>query len=146
VHHSFPDEEANGVALTANPFDPEMLEPPAFYINVQYGGDYEVVHPPAGVTSDEVIYAYDTMGQPATYLTHSNVLPPGQATVLSRTQMHDLGDALKRIHEIFSEAYGPRAGNDGWYAMDVEFKFDGTSPADAALQIKQARPHPGRGQ
>ena len=36
VHRAFPDEEANGVALTANPFDTSGLEP-AFYINVQKG-------------------------------------------------------------------------------------------------------------
>jgi pyruvate,water dikinase len=38
VHHNFPDEEANGVALTSNPFDPSGLQP-GFYVNVQYGGD-----------------------------------------------------------------------------------------------------------
>ena len=37
VHHNFPDEEANGVAVTANPFDPSGLEP-GFYVNVQWGG------------------------------------------------------------------------------------------------------------
>lgn len=145
VHHSFPDEEANGVALTANPYDPSGLEP-AFYVNVQFGGDYEVVHPPAGVTSDEVIYSYNMVGQPITYLSHSNVLPPGQDTVLTVTQMHELGLALDKIHKLFAEAYGPPPGTNEWYAMDVEFKFDGTSAEDAVLQIKQARPHPGRGE
>ncbi len=144
VHHSFPAEEANGVALTANPFDPTGLEP-SYYINVQYGGDFEVVHPPPGVTSDEILYPFGTMGQPPTYLTHSNVLPPGQDTVLDSSQLNSLGEALKYIHRIFSPAYGPGAGNAGWYAMDVEFKFDGETPETATLQVKQARPHPGRG-
>ncbi|HET6337211.1 MAG TPA: PEP/pyruvate-binding domain-containing protein, partial [Polyangiales bacterium] len=144
VHHSFPDEEANGVALTANPYDPSGLEP-GFYVNVQFGGDYEVVHPPPGVTSDELVYGYSMAGQPITYLSHSNVLPPGQETVLTTSQLYELSEALKKIHVLFSEAYGPAAGHMGWYAMDVEFKFDGTSPEDAVLQIKQARPHPGRG-
>jgi pyruvate,water dikinase len=145
VHHSFPDEEANGVALTANPYDPSGLEP-GFYVNVQFGGDYEVVHPPPGVTSDELVYGYYMTGQPITYLSHSNVLPPGQDTVLTASQLYDLGQALDKIHGLFSEAYGPAAGNTGWYAMDVEFKFDGESPEDAVLQVKQARPHPGRGE
>lgn len=145
VHHSFPDEEANGVALTANPYDPSGLEP-GFYVNVQFGGDYEVVHPPAGVNSDELVYSYYNTGQPITYLSHSNVLPPGQDTVLTPSQLYSLGMALDKIHSLFSEAYGPAAGNNGWYAMDVEFKFDGDSPQDAVLQVKQARPHPGRGE
>ncbi len=145
VHHSFPDEEANGVALTANPYDPSGLEP-GFYVNVQFGGDYEVVHPPPGVTSDELVYGFYNAGQPITYLSRSSVLPEGQDTVLTASQLYELGQALDKIHTLFSEAYGPAAGNTGWYAMDVEFKFDGTSPEDAVLQIKQARPHPGRGE
>jgi len=57
---------------------------------------------------------------------------------------NDPGVALQAIHERFSEAYGPAAGNDGWYAMDVEFKFDDdASPGKPAkLYIKQARPYP----
>lgn len=44
VHHNFPNEKANGVAVTSNPFDATGLDP-AFYVNVQYGGDAEVVSP-----------------------------------------------------------------------------------------------------
>jgi hypothetical protein len=29
--------------------------------------------------------------------------------------------------------------------MDVEFKFDGEAGEEPTLQVKQARPHPGRG-
>jgi hypothetical protein len=29
--------------------------------------------------------------------------------------------------------------------MDVEFKLDGDTPETASIHIKQARPHPGRG-
>jgi hypothetical protein len=65
--------------------------------------------------------------------------------VLDDTQLHTLGEALDVIHRMFSPAYGPAAGNQGWYAMDVEFKFDGDTPETATLQVKQARPHPGRG-
>lgn len=145
VHHNFPNEEANGVALTANPYDLSGLEP-GFYINVQWGGEAEVVHPPAGVTSDELLYFYDSPNQPITFLSHSNLVNPGE-TVLSTRQTYDLGMALSKIHERFSSAYGPKAGNNGWYAMDVEFKFDdeGTPGEPAKLYIKQARPHPGRG-
>jgi hypothetical protein len=144
VHHNFPDEEANGVAVTNNPFDPSGLEP-AFYINVQWGGDAEVVHPPAGVTSDQFLYYFDNPNQPITFISHSNLVPDGE-TVLTLSQTHELGVALAAIHERFSPAYGPAAGNKGWYGMDVEFKFDDRDSPDGVprLYVKQARPYPGR--
>lgn len=144
VHHNFPDEEANGVAVTNNPFDPSGLDP-AFYVNVQYGGDYEVVAPPPGVTSDQFLYYFHQPNQPISYLEHSSIIPEGQ-TVLSTKQVHSLGLALDAIHTRFSPAYGPASGNQGWYAMDVEFKFDDdANPGQpATLYVKQARPYPGR--
>jgi hypothetical protein len=144
VHHNFPDEEANGVALTANPYDSAGLQP-GFYVNVQQGGDAEVVHPPAGVTSDQFIYQFGQPGQPITYLSHSSLVPAG-SNVLSPAQIHELGQALDLVHRRFSPAYGPAAGNNGWYAMDVEFKFDGDPGEVPRAVLKQARPHPGRGQ
>jgi hypothetical protein len=147
VHNNFPDqfEKANGVAITANPFDESGREP-ALYINVQYGGKVEVVAPPAGTTSDQILYFFDNPNQPMTYLAHSNLISAGN-TVLTRDQVHSLGVALDAIHDRFSPAYGPASGNTGFYAMDCEFKFsneaDPTKPA--TLFIKQARPYPGRG-
>jgi hypothetical protein len=145
VHHNFPDEEANGVAVTNNPFDPTGVEP-ALYVNVQHGGTVEVVAPPPGTTSDQFLYFFSVPNQPISYLTHSNLIPAGQ-TVLTSAQVHQLGVALDAIHTRFSPAYGPAAGNKGWYAMDVEFKFDdeATPGQPASLYIKQARPYPGRG-
>jgi len=147
VHNNFPDdfEKANGVAITANPFDESGLEP-AFYINTQYGGKVEVVAPATGTTSDQILYFFDNPNQPITYLAHSNIIST-DSTVLSRAQLHALGVALQAIHARFSPAYGPASGNNGFYAMDCEFKFsneaDPTQPA--SLFVKQARPYPGRG-
>lgn len=145
VHHNFPAEEANGVATTNNPFDVAGIEP-AFYVNVQWGGEAEVVHPPPGVSSDSFLYFFDNPNQPITFIAHSNLIPDGE-TVLDAKQTYELGVALKAIHERFSAAYGPKAGNTGWYAMDVEFKFDDMGQEDGKphLYIKQARPYPGRG-
>ena len=145
VHHNFPNEEANGVAVTSNPFDASGVDP-AFYINVQFGGDVEVVAPPPGVKSDELLYYFGEPNQPITYLTHSSLIANGK-TVLTAAQIHSLGMALDAIHQRFSPAYGPASGNDGFYAMDIEFKFDdeaapGQTPT---LYVKQARPYPGRG-
>jgi hypothetical protein len=145
VHHNFPDEEANGVAVTANPYDPSG-NAPGFYVNVQFGGEAEVVAPPEGVTSDSFIYQYSYPNSPIIYLTHSNLVAEG-STVLTTRQVRDLGVALEAIHNAFTDAYGPGSGNTGWYAMDVEFKFDDEADpaAGPALYIKQARPYPGRG-
>ena len=145
VHWNFANEEANGVAITANPFDDTGVDP-AFYVNVQDGGDIEVVAPPPGVTSDQFLYYFSQPNQPTTYLTHSSIIPTGK-TVLSNVQIHSLGVALDAIHKRFSSAYGPAAGNTGWYAMDVEFKFDDEAAPgkEPTLYVKQARPYPGRG-
>jgi hypothetical protein len=144
VHNSFPCEEANGVAVTANIFDPAGIEP-GFYINSQLG-DVSVVLPPAGVTSDQLIYHYDLTGQPIVYLGHSTLVADGES-VMTRAQVQELGDGLKEIHQFFNEQYGPWTP-DHFYAMDIEFKFDDLvecNATDTQLWIKQARPYPGRG-
>lgn len=145
VHRNYPNEEANGVAVTANPFDAAGVDP-AFYVNVQYGGDIEVVAPPPGTQSDQFLYFFDSPNQPIQFLFRSNQIPAGK-TVLSVPQTYELGVALKAIHKRFSAAYGPASGNTGWYAMDVEFKFDDDADKTKAptLYVKQARPYPGRG-
>lgn len=142
VHQNFGEEEANGVAVTNNPFDSSGLQP-AFYVNVQIGGDVEVVAPPPGVFSDQFLYYFDQPNQPITFISHSSLLDAGQ-TVLTARQTYDLGVALSAIHARFSEAYGPASGNDEWYAMDVEFKFDDEADPtmEPTLYIKQARPYP----
>ena len=139
VHRSFPNEEANGVALTNNPFDASQ---PAFYVNVQLG-EFSVVAPDPGTTVDAFLYFYAFPGQPATYLSRSS-LTLGGAPVLDATQLSDLGRALDAIHRGFAARYEV-AGR--FYAMDVEFKVDDLDSAGPpTLWIKQARPHPGFGE
>jgi hypothetical protein len=137
IHRSFPDEDAQGVAISANLFDPLGIEP-GTYVNVQKG-DVSVVLPPEGVTSDQFIYHGDLPGQPIVYLGHSSLVDPGE-TVLTRPEVEALSQAMKAIHLFYDPIYGPNAP-DHFYGMDVEFKFD-----EGALVIKQARPYPGRGQ
>ena len=143
VHQSFPDEEANGVAITNNIFDPTGLDP-AFYVNVQVG-EFSVVLPDPGVTTEQFLVHFERPGQPVVYLARSNLVMEGE-TVLTNAQIRDLGTALAAIHRYFAVAYGPGApGYLGYYAMDVEFKFDGEPGEEPALFVKQARPYPGRG-
>ncbi len=138
VHPNFADEEANGVAVTANPFDASGSEP-AQYVNVQRG-DTEVVAPPTGITSDQLLYYVDYPGQPIAYIAHSNLVASGD-TVLTSTQVRTLGAALAAIHDRFAPAYGT-GGLGSWYGMDVEFKFDDVAGGDPQLYVKQARPYP----
>jgi hypothetical protein len=141
VHESFPDEFANGVASTANPYDTSGVEP-GFYVNVQAGGE-SVVQPDASITTDQFIYYFDMQGQPIVFIEHSSLVADG-ATVLTTEQTHSLGVALKAIHQYFYEAYAPEDGT-GWYAMDVEFKFNAdVAGEEPKLVVKQARPYPGR--
>jgi pyruvate,water dikinase len=137
-HRSYPDEDANGVAITANLFDPSGLEP-AFYVNVQVGEE-SVVQPEPGVTSDQLLYYYNLPNQPIVYIARSNLVEVGQ-TVLDAEQIHELGVALDAIHRYFAPAYGSLP----FYAMDTEFKFERDDAGVSRLHLKQARPYPGRG-
>jgi pyruvate, water dikinase len=140
VHRTYLNEEANGVALTGNPFDTSGLNP-AFYINAQ-PGDVSVTRPGVSETPDEFLYYYEQTGQPTVYLAHSSNIDEGK-TVLSREQAFELGGALKKVHEYFLPAYG---SSGGFYGLEVDYKFNfEPGQAKSVLYIKQARPHPGRG-
>lgn len=141
VHRSFPTEEANGVAITANIYD-ESGNEPGFYINVQKGG-LSVVLPDPNITTDQIQYFFYMKGEPMIYRGHSSEVAQ-DSTVLTKRQIHTLGVALNEIHNFFQPLYG--SDPNTWYAMDTEFKFD--QPLDdpngePVLFMKQARPYPG---
>jgi hypothetical protein len=133
VHRSFPEEEANGVALTNNPFDKTGVDP-AFYVNVQYG-ELSVVQPEPNTSTEEFLHYFDVQNQPISYLSNSNLVPSGER-VLSPSQVQELGTALDLIRSHFAPAYAVSP----WWAMDVEFKFDAEGDEVPPLFIKQARP------
>ena len=141
VHNSFPDEEANGVAVTGNIFDTQGMEP-GYYVNVQKG-EVSVVQPDSGITTDQFILHYDMPNQPIVFIGHSSLVQEG-VNVLTRAQTLKLGAALKVINTFFNDLYGPLTPTH-FYAMDVEFKFDDKdNPGkEPQLFIKQARPYPG---
>ena len=104
-------------------------------------GETSVVRPPSGTTSDAFLLYYDRPDQPITFVSHSSEIPSGE-TVLTSAQALELGGALARIRDAFAQAYAPRSSGDGsWWAMDVEFKFDGDDGEAPRLYIKQARPY-----
>jgi hypothetical protein len=141
AHPNFTNETANGVAQTANSYDPKGLQP-AFVINVQKN-DGSVTLPDAGQTTEQLIYYYFNPNQPIVYVSNSNQVAPG-TTVLSRAQVHELGMALEKIQTFFRPSYGPPADKPtAWYGLEVDFKFDAPPPSTTSqLFIKQARPIP----
>jgi hypothetical protein len=139
VHPTYVDETAQGVAVTANLFDPGAAGEDAFYINVQQG-DVSVVQPPSSnIVADQLLYFYFHPRQPATYFTRSSLVAQGE-TVLTADQLGQLGGALAAIREHFDALYEPPAGF-GRLPLDVEFERVGD-----VVEVKQVRPHPGRGQ
>jgi pyruvate phosphate dikinase-like enzyme len=137
VHANFPEEEAQGVAITNNPFDTSGLEP-AFYVNGQIG-NHDVVTPDRGVMPESYLQYFTSPGQPIVYTQRSSLVPDG-GSVLSLGQTHRLGIALDAIHKYFYPTYG---SGSGWYALEVDWKFDDKrTPGAPSLFIKQARPYP----
>ncbi|HEY5959993.1 MAG TPA: PEP/pyruvate-binding domain-containing protein, partial [Polyangiaceae bacterium] len=137
VHRSFPDaiEAANGVAITANPFDPPPDGQAAHYINVQPGAN-SVSNPDPSFVPESMLYYKPPAGQgEMTYLSHSSL--NGGEPVLSFQEIVSLVKSLEAIHEHYSRVYRGEAR----LGMDVEFKF--VMPS-RSLVIKQARRYPFR--
>jgi phosphoenolpyruvate synthase/pyruvate phosphate dikinase len=142
VAPSFSDEAANGVAITANLYDFAPGGEDAFYVNAQVG-ETSVVQPDPAIVADQLVYYFFHSGDPATYYTRSSLLPAGQASVLTRAELFDLGQQLAAIRTHFTPLYDAPAG---WarLPMDVEWKL--VADADGRhIEVKQARPYPGRG-
>lgn len=138
VHANFPEEEANGVAITNNPFDTTGLEP-GFYVNAQVDGE-DVVTPDPGVLPDAYLHYFFSPGQPIVYIQHSTLLDEGE-TVLTGAQSYELGVQLDAIHTFFREAYG---ADGSWYALEVDWKLDDKyTVGEPIFYVKQARPFPG---
>ena len=99
VHRSFPDEKANGVAITRNIYNPNLS---AYTINVQVD-EISVVNPPQGYTADQFLFYItpDAYTNPAIeYISHSNAT--GGESVLSQDEIVLLYRRLEKIHMIIS--------------------------------------------
>ena len=134
VHPNSKEEQANGVAITRNIFDPRW---DGYYVNVQVGEDL-VTNPDEESVPEEFLISYliaenNNYHYEVQYARYSNRVPVGE-TVLSEDQATDLAEKLETIQNEFRTLYKKWGDND--FAMDVEFKIE----KDGTLLIKQARP------
>ncbi|MGK0185367.1 MAG: pyruvate,water dikinase [Verrucomicrobiales bacterium] len=136
VHPNYDDEQANGVGITRNIFDPRWL---GFYVNVQVGENL-ITNPEDESVPEEFLVSVMTGGPQdqaysleIQYARRSNKVPKGES-VLTREQAIELARNMRTIHRHFRDLY--KKQYDDTFAMDIEFKID----AAGKLVIKQARP------
>ncbi|MGD1845795.1 MAG: PEP/pyruvate-binding domain-containing protein [Salibacteraceae bacterium] len=135
VHRSFPDETANGVAITKNLYRDNFY---GFVINVQ-AGESSVVAPDSGITCDQIIcysdneVAFFNRKQIVEYITRSNLQ---EQPVLTAAEVVVLTRQLAAIKSHFYNRVFIKKGTYENFGMDVEFKVYGP---DRKIYIKQAR-------
>jgi hypothetical protein len=136
VHAAFLTEQANGVAVSRNLLDPTRGD--IYYLNAQ-AGEASVTNPAPGVATEQLVYRWNR-DPPIIYQSGSSLLralSSTRAQVLDPDEVVDLSCALHTVHDLFSPQLNA-AGDNPWFAMEVEFKFLGP---ERKLLIKQARPH-----
>ena len=131
VHPNFPDELANGVAVTEDVlYEPDRKEE-RYYVNTQVGADL-VTNPESASIPEEMLmspkFAVDDV-----MIRASNRSPEGKA-ILGWKHTTLLRLSLKTIEREFAKLYEKKA--DEKFAMEIEFKVT----KDGAFVIKQARP------
>lgn len=131
IHPNFDDEQANGVAITKNIFDPNWE---GFYVNVQVGEDLVTNPGPNDVPDEFLISAIGQNREWETqFIRYSNLTADGQL-VMNTGHVGELVSAMRTIQRHFRQVYDALGDPD--FAMDIEFKVD----AMGQLVIKQARP------
>jgi hypothetical protein len=129
VSERYEAEQANGVAFTGNPTDPEDDR---FTINVQLG-EVDVVAPTTGTVAeldrltvaDGEVVAIERVAQ-------SSLVDPGEH-VLTDTQLEQLGAVLAEIQAAYPVDPGDHEASE--VLLDLEFKITG----EGQLIIKQIR-------
>jgi len=140
AHRSFPEEYANGVAITRNLYRDFDF---GFVINIQKG-DNSLVKPADSASCEQFISYYNTADpffnnkQAVEYLSLSSL--NNNIPLLTREEIFDLTQKLDRIKNSFYrklKKWKTMQYKD--FAMDVEFKFDEVG-SEKRLYFKQARP------
>lgn len=130
VHPNQKFEQANGVAVARNIFDPNWE---GYYFNVQYGENL-VTNPDLDTVPEEFLAA-NLLGAAqyeVQYIRYSNLVPEGE-TILTNEQILDIVGKLRTINNRFRDLYNERGNRN--FAMEIEFKIT----FNGELSIKQAR-------
>ncbi len=151
VHPNFGDEQANGVSVSKNIYNPNWQ---GIYTNVQHGEisitNPEPIDTDTGQISpvpDEFIITrlpissinYDWETQ---FIRHTNVKqvydkPTQTGNVLNDAEIIELRDTMLKVHRHFKALH---KGSDN-FAMETEFKITETTDGSRGrLAIKQTRP------
>lgn len=136
VHRSFPNEKANGVAITKNLYRKNYL---GNIINVQVG-EASVVQPETGVTCDQIICYSGSSSKLynqkriVEIISHSN-LNNGNL-VMSETEIINLSEQLEKIKKHYYYNVYKSKQKYLEFGLDIEFKLDGEN---RDLYIKQVR-------
>lgn len=130
VSTRFPDEIANGVAMTGNP---NSAKDARYTINVQLG-DVSVVNSTPGVIAElDRLTLADGQVSIIDRDKSSSLVGEGEV-VLSDDQLRSLGALMARVAEAYPVDVTP--DDPELVLLDMEFKFDATGQ----LRIKQIRP------
>ncbi len=130
VTPAFPDEAANGVAFTGNPFDAFDRR---YLINVQLGDASVVIPDPTVWPEKDILTVDDGVVSTIVRARTSSLVPPG-TYVLSNGQLEELG----RVCAIAAGCFPVDPGDQdpSRIIADIEFKFT----RQGRLFVKQIRP------
>jgi len=130
VHRSFPLEAANGVLITRNLADPNVV---GMYVNVQ-PGEVSVTNPGQSAIPEVFSIIPKPLGGVQVARQRFSSLSPDQA-ILAQSEVEELHSAATQIQSHFASLYGK---DPYGFALDLEFKFHG---AERKMIIKQVRPY-----
>lgn len=130
VNRAFPDERANGVALTGSPTNPLDRR----YVVTAQKGEESVVTPDPGVLPEkDILEVEDGEVVEITRAVASSLVPRG-SFVLSDDELRELGSLLWHMDQQFPIDLGEHQRED--LLIDVEFKIERSGD----LAVKQIRP------
>lgn len=128
IQVSIDDAVANGVAITANPYDPVR---PGVLINIQTSGATVTSARGDQIPEQWLVFTYLPAREPE-LLARSTLSP--EVPILRREEVLELTRQLEAIHAVWE----PRMAEDGSNAVDVEMLLAGE---DRHFVLVQARPY-----